>query len=93
MDTVNGVSTPVPQFPQDNGVSLAPTTSVLSNNGVYTIAMLFKLDDVSSYRRLIEFKNGTQDTGLYFLNGQLDLYSSGANRAGGVNERHGHARR
>jgi N-acetylneuraminic acid mutarotase len=76
-DTVNGVSTTLLQFPQNNGVSLNPTTSVLSNNGVYTIAMLFKLDDVTGYRRLIDYKNGTQDYGLYVYDGQLTLYAYG----------------
>ena len=73
-DNVLGDTTTVLQFPKDNGVALSPTTSVLSDNGIYTIAVLFKVQDVSGFRRIADFKNGTSDTGLYLQSGALVLY-------------------
>ena len=64
-DTVKGESRRVLQFPTDNGLNLQPTTSVLSNNGIYSIAILFKFDTGDTWRRIVEFKNGTGDNGLY----------------------------
>ncbi len=76
-DTVFNVSTPVLQFPQDNGLVLNPVNSgVLSNNGIYTIGVIFKFQTLPSYRRIIDFKSGTADTGVYLSNGALVLYNS-----------------
>src|SRR3954452_7715523 len=41
-DTIDGESKTVLQFPANNGLALQPTTSVLSNSGIYTIEVLFK---------------------------------------------------
>ena len=77
-ETVQGQSTTVLTFPYDNGLSLSPTTSVLTNNGVYSIGVLVRFTDLDSqYTRIIEFKNGTNDRGLYFYNHQLVFYSYG----------------
>src|SRR5207302_7509435 len=63
-DNVDGASTTVLKFPLNNGLALSPTTNVIPNN-VYTIVMLCKFDDANKSRRLIDFKNGTSDNGLY----------------------------
>lgn len=42
---------------------------------VYTLDMSFRLDTTSGYRRLVDFKDSTSDTGLYNLNGQLNFYN------------------
>jgi hypothetical protein len=73
---VDGVSTTVLTFSQGNGVSLSPTTGVVPND-TYTIVMLFSLQQTSSYRRLIDFKNATSDNGLYVQNGHLYFYPVG----------------
>jgi hypothetical protein len=75
-ETVYGNSQTVLTFPYDNGLALAPTTSILSNNGVYSIGILVRfttLEDV--FTRIIEFKNGTDDHGLYFYQQKLEFYS------------------
>jgi len=74
--TVDGTSTTVLTFSQNNGLSLSPTTGVLPND-TYTIVMLFSLEQTSSYRRIADFKNGTSDNGLYAQNGHLYFYPSG----------------
>lgn len=64
--TVDGSSRKVLDFPRGNGLKLAPTTGVVSN-GTYTILVLFELnnvgDDVSRFRRVMDFENGTSDSG------------------------------
>ncbi|MDQ3864158.1 MAG: LamG domain-containing protein, partial [Actinomycetota bacterium] len=73
-DTVDGQSTKVLSFPQGNGVKLSDTSGVIPNGSPYTIVALFKFDSVSGYRRIIDFKNGISDTGLYVLDGKLEFY-------------------
>jgi hypothetical protein len=63
-DTVDGASTTVLKFPNNNGVALSPTTGVIPND-VYTVLMLFKFDEANKRRRILDFKNGTSDNGLY----------------------------
>ena len=41
------------------------------NASTYTIEAWFKFDAVSGYRRILDFRNRTSDTGLYNLNGSL----------------------
>lgn len=72
-DTVDGTSRTVLHFPKGNGLKLSPTSSVVSN-GTYTIVVLFKLNEVDGYRRIIDFKNGTSDNGLYIQGGLLRFY-------------------
>ncbi len=42
---------------------------------VYTIDMSFKFDDTSGYRRILDFKDGGSDTGLYNLATSLNFYN------------------
>lgn len=71
--TVDGNSTTVLTFSQNNGLSLAPTTGVVANDA-YTLVVLFSLAQTNSYRRVADFKNGTSDHGLYVLDGRLYFY-------------------
>jgi len=49
------------------------------NNGInatnYSIELNFSLTDLGGYKKLVDFGNLGPDTGLYFLNGQLDFYN------------------
>lgn len=63
-DSVDGASTTVLKFPTNNGLVLSPTTGVIPND-VYTIAILFKFDEVNKVRRILDFKNGASNSGLY----------------------------
>jgi len=72
-EAVDACSQLVLQFPLHNGVRLQPTSGVIPTN-IYTIVMLFRLDQTNNYRRLIDFKAATSDYGLYVLNGALYFY-------------------
>jgi hypothetical protein len=73
--TVDGTSRKVLSFPQGNGLKLSPTTGVVFN-GTYTIVAQFEFDSVDDYRRIIDFKNGTSDNGLYASDGNLEFFRS-----------------
>jgi hypothetical protein len=49
------------------------TTGVIPTN-IYTIVMLFRLDQTNGYRRLLDFKAASIDTGLYVRDGRLNFY-------------------
>lgn len=51
--------------------SLISLSSGFASTGTYSIEMHFQLDTVSSYRKLLDFKNRTADTGLYARNTAL----------------------
>ena len=78
--TVDGSSRTVLRFPEGNGLKLSPTTGVVPNN-THTIVVLFELnevgDDESRFRRILDFKNGTSDSGLYVEDGRLSFYRQG----------------
>jgi hypothetical protein len=71
--TVDGTSSTVLTFPKGNGLRLSPTTGVI-RNGTYTIVALFELDSVDGFKRIIDFKNGTSDNGLYLQGGLLRFF-------------------
>lgn len=75
-DIVNGSPDLVLTFPFDNGVQLAPTTGVIANDA-YTIAVLLRFATVNrgeGWVRIVDFKDGTSDRGLYAHGGVLELY-------------------
>jgi hypothetical protein len=61
-------------FDANEGPSL---TGALTAAGVYGIEMFFRIDDVSGYRNLINFKDLGTDNGLYDYYDQLVLYVGG----------------
>ena len=74
-ETVDGCSRIVRQFPLHNGLHLQPTAGVIPTN-IYTIVMLFRLDQTNGYRRLIDFKAATVEAGVYVRDGRLNFYGS-----------------
>ncbi len=82
-DSVDGCPRTVLRFPQGNGLLLQPTSGVVPTN-VYTIAMLFRFDTVSGFKRVLDFKTGTTDNGLYVYNGALNFYPTASGPAGSV---------
>src|SRR5574343_513720 len=43
----------------------------------YTISLIFKIDNINGYRRLIDFSNGNLDEGIYNLSSALNFYPNG----------------
>jgi hypothetical protein len=72
-ESVDATTCNVLSFPQGNGLSLA-TNGVISSD-TYSLVLLFRFDNVSSYRKIADFKNGTQDQGLYTLSDTLVFYA------------------
>lgn len=69
--TVDGrTGTTVLRFAGGRGLALAPTTPVIRSSD-YTIEVLFRFDLLAGYRKVIDFKNGSADDGLYVLDGCL----------------------
>lgn len=75
-ESVNGNAQTVFTFSAGIGLSLSPTTTILSNPGVYTIRLLTRHDS-SGYVKYIDFMNLGVDVGLYDDNGHLNLYPEG----------------
>lgn len=68
-------TTPQPVFHFNTGGGLLFPNGMIS--GTYTIHMLFSFNEVNGYRRIIDFKNGQSDYGIYAHNGLLNFYPSG----------------
>lgn len=60
-------------FAERTGLLLRPTIGVVPSDE-YTIEILFRLDDVSGYRKIVDLKNGHSDNGLYVLDGCLTFF-------------------
>jgi hypothetical protein len=82
-ESVDGQSRLVLAFPEGNGVALLPTTGVIPS-AAYTIVILFRLDSVGGYRKLLDFKSGTSDNGLYVLDGDLVFYNQAFGSGGPI---------
>lgn len=85
-ETVDATTCNVLTFPQGSGISLA--TDGLISSDTYSIVILFRFETTSSYRKIMDFKNGTTDHGLYNQSQWLRFYTdaSGANQVFQDNE-------
>lgn len=59
----------------DIGQGLTLTDAV--PGGTYSIELRFTPTNTEGYRRILDFLNGTSDSGLYILNGAADFYPIG----------------
>jgi len=73
-DLVGVTSRTVYRFPQGQGLALQNASAAIPSSA-YTVAIVFAFDVVDGYRRILDFKDGTSDSGLYVLGGQLTFYS------------------
>jgi hypothetical protein len=72
--TVDGrTGTTVLRFAGGRGLALTPTTRVIPSS-TYTIEVLFRFDLLSGYRKIVDFKGGKADGGLYLLDGCLTFF-------------------
>jgi OmpA-OmpF porin, OOP family len=70
---VDGIREEVAVFAAGGGYRLSPTTGEVGNT-TYSIQVLFRLSDIGIFRRVLDFKHGTADSGLYLAAGKLRLY-------------------
>ena len=61
------------RFPEGNGLSLSPASAVIDGDR-YSIELLFRLDDVDGYRKIIDLKDASDDSGLYIFDGRLIFF-------------------
>jgi len=59
-------------FARGSGLSLTPTGVI--DGTEYTIEVLFRFDRLNGYRKIIDFKDGSYDDGLYVFYGCLNFY-------------------
>ncbi len=59
-------------FGPNQGLSLS---NALTNTGNYSILIDFSFTDLTGYRRILDFKDRTSDTGLYNLDTALNFYN------------------
>jgi hypothetical protein len=74
-DTVNGTSRQVLGFPQHNGLQMSPLGLTPASD--LSVVTTFRLDLVSSYRRILDLSNNTSDDGLYAHDGKADVFVTG----------------
>lgn len=72
-EDVDGAQRRVLRFGCNSGV--AASTADLVPADEYSVAVLFRMDEMAGHQRLLDFKGGTQDEGLYVVNGGL-LFAS-----------------
>lgn len=68
------------RFPEGNGLSLATRGLVNPTNN--SVVVVFRFAETEGYRRILDFTEGTADTGLYNLNGKLEIYGAHASSEG-----------
>lgn len=76
-DVVDGHSRQSLRFPFNSGVRVATGGLVPFNN--FTLVMLFRMAQLSGYRRVIDFNNGAQQCGGYIFNSRFELESTASN--------------
>jgi Concanavalin A-like lectin/glucanases superfamily len=82
-ETVDGVRRQVLRFPKGNGLALS--TAGLVDPRSYSVALLFRLDDLERFRRILDFSNSTSDNGFYDYSGNAVIYGSdGGPTRGGI---------
>ena len=79
-EQVKGSQNGIWTWPADAGLRLNEASKALGSKSDYTIVMLVRLDDISSYRKLIHFRAPTEDDGFYAYAGGLYPYGPDPDR-------------
>jgi hypothetical protein len=72
-ETVGGATRRVLTFGAGNGPALLPSYPTTKYD-VYSMAVRFRFDAVSGYRRILDLKGGASESGLYVRDGKLAFY-------------------
>lgn len=72
-DSVDGVETVAARFEKGEGFLLRDAANWLGD-GDYTISILFRFEEIQSWKRILDFKNRATDWGIYGYYGNLNFY-------------------
>lgn len=70
-----GMYREVYKFDQNCGFQFDDSLGGFISGKTYTIELYFKMDNLSSWKRVIDYKMRSTDYGCYVFNGQLNFYS------------------
>lgn len=63
------------RFPANCGLQFDNTAAGNFLDDEYTIEMYFRFDELTSWKRILDFKNRTSDWGLYGFDGKVNFYN------------------
>lgn len=66
---------PVYKFPANSGLQFNNKEAYGLLNGSYTIEVYFRLAELDSWKRVLDFKNRTSDNGCYIYEGKLNFFN------------------
>jgi Bacterial Ig domain len=69
-------------FQQNQGLSFTPNAASTFNPAEYSIEMVFSFNTTSGYRKIIDFADLSQDTGLHVLSRNLNFYGTSPAQTG-----------
>jgi Ca2+-binding RTX toxin-like protein len=72
-EDVNGDERTVLRFARGAALGLSPTAGTIDSHE-YTIELLFRFRHLEGWRKIVDFKKGSDDSGLYTLSGHLSFY-------------------
>ena len=70
-------------FSARGGLALAPATGIVYRD-VYTVELLFRLDRVDGFRKIVDFKDGSDGGGLYVQDGCLTFFPKNVRAGTGI---------
>jgi hypothetical protein len=74
LNELNGVTKTVYRFKRNSGVQFNNAMAGTFLDSTYSIELYFVFDELSGYKRVVDWKNRTTDLGAYVLSGELDFY-------------------
>jgi hypothetical protein len=74
LSEIGGTDKIVYRFESNNGVQFDNREAGNFIGNSYTIELYFVFDDLTSWRRVVDWKNRKSDNGAYVYNGQLNFY-------------------
>lgn len=75
LSEIQGNNKTVYRFETNNGVQFNNQAAGNFIKGSYTIELYFVFDELSSWKRVVDWKNRKTDWGAYVYNGKLNFYS------------------
>lgn len=75
LNEISGATKTVYRFEQNSGLQFPDQAAGNFLGNDYTIELYFVFDDLTSWKRVVDWKNRKTDWGAYVYNGQLNFYS------------------